>query len=85
MLQAQKKDKHVLQDRNVPSKDFQRSISNPKYRLLLEQLSQLRCGSQGPISRRGGQPAMYLSVSCHDQRSGSSGLRFATRHGQGGG
>lgn len=53
--------------------------------LFLNQRCQpLLHGSQRPITRWA-PAATYLSVSCHDQCSGSSGLRFATRDGQGGG
>lgn len=43
--------------------------------------------SAGPRARPqdGRRPATYLSVSCHDQRSGGGGLGFAARHRQGGG
>lgn len=41
--------------------------------------------SPGTRLEEGHRRAAYLSVSCHDQRSGSGGLRLAARHGQGGG
>lgn len=64
---------------------YQRPVSNPKVPAAPGAPAPAQTWLPGAGLREGRQPAAYLSVSCHDQRSGSSGLRFAARHGQGGG